>query len=123
MLLGKEDLFKENINVKINKKTEEEKNNEVISDKNNKNLNANKFSIDYNYGFDSSFFKNNYDKFHNEFSSKKIYVNCKNSIYCYNMVQKNSTTNISNLNNIPANLDKCNNNKKYFANALRVVAN
>jgi len=36
MLLGKEDSFKENINIKINKKTEEEKNNEVISGKNNK---------------------------------------------------------------------------------------
>ncbi len=114
MLLGKEDSFKENINIKINKKTEEEKNNEVISGKNNKNLNVNKFSINNNYRFDSSFFKNNYDKFHNEFSSKKSYVNCKNNIYFSNMVQKNTTTDISNLNNIQVNLDKCNNNKKIF---------
>ena len=112
MLLGKEESFKENVNLKINKKNEKEKNNEAIyKDKINSNLH--KLSNDLNYGFDSSFFKMSFEKNHYEFSSKKNCVNCNNN-YCSNIVIKNSTTKFSNVNNIQDKIYKYNNNKKVF---------
>ena len=111
MLFGKEDSFKENINIKINKKSEEEKENKDNDCEDKINFCSREFSKDCNYEFSSIFLKKDDEKCHDEFYSNKNYNNWKND-NCSN--KKNSTTDISNLNNIPINLDKNNYNKKVF---------
>jgi hypothetical protein len=112
MLLGKDDLFKKNIN--LNKNNEEEKNNEAIECEDEKNFNSVKFSNDDNCGYGSSFFINNSEKYDNEcFNSKKNCINCKN-IFCLNKDPKSSTSDNSNLNNIKYILNKCSKSKKVF---------
>ena len=109
MLLGKENSFKENVN--INKKCEEEKENKAIDCEEKINFNSRKFSDDCNYEFSSFVFKKDGEKCDDEFYSKKNYNNLKND-NCSN--KKNSIIDISNLNNIQINSDKNNNNKKVF---------
>ena len=111
MLLGKEDSFKENAKIKINKKSEEEKENKVIDCEDKIKFSSKKFSDDFNHESSYFFFKKNGEKYHDEFHRKKNNNNWKND-NCSN--KKNSTTDISNLNNIQINLDKNINNKKIF---------
>jgi len=111
MFLGKDELFKDNIN--INKKSEEEKNNESIEYKNEKKFNSIKFPNDCNCGLGSSCFISNCEKYDYEFlNSKKNYNNCQYN-NCFNKVPKISTSDKSNLNNIQF-IDKCDDNKKVF---------
>ena len=120
MLLGKEDSFKENVNIKINKKNEEEKENKAIDCEEKINFNSRKFPTEYSYEFSSFLFKKDDEKYEDEFHSKKNYNNLKND-NCLN--KKNSINDIKNINNIQINSEKNSNNKKVFCKCTKSGCN
>lgn len=108
LFLGQDDLFKENIN--LNKPNEEEKNNESIDCKEEKNFNPVNFSNDCNNGFCPSFFSNSEKYNYKCLNSNKNYINCKKNNY-FNKVSKNNNRNLSNTQVISG---KCSKNEKIF---------